>query len=165
MGWFHISSINQHNPTCVVSYVVVLASSYVIVLSQRWYHFFEFSPIGREREREREERDTYVPIPLADLERIGFAVSAWSQVLDSPLSKAWCGVYPVCRIAHPISKSQCRCDLMDAVQNTLQQELSRLSQVASFSCNFLHSSYEGRFSVFLCFFFPLFLSLSLFTTT
>lgn len=103
-----------------------------------------------------------IPIPLSDLERIGFSVSARSQVFDSPLSKAWCGFDSVCRIAHPISKSKCCGDFMDAIQNSLQQKLSRLSQVDSFFSNSLHSSYEyplfphsvspySVFSSFICF--------------
>ncbi|WVY94452.1 hypothetical protein V8G54_033540 [Vigna mungo] len=83
-----------------------------------------------------------IPVPLSDLERIGFSVSARSQVFDSPLSKAWCGFDSVCRIAHPISKSKCCGDFMDAIQNSLQQKLSRLSQVDSFFSSSLHSSYE-----------------------
>lgn len=88
------------------------------------------------------QTDRKIPVPLSDLERIGFSVSARSQVFDSPLSKAWCGFDSVCRIAHPISKSKCRGDFMDAIQNSLQQKLSRLSQVDSFFSSSLHSSYE-----------------------
>lgn len=92
-----------------------------------------------------------IPIPLSDLERIRFSVSARSQVFDSPLSKAWCGFDSVCRIAHPISKSKCCCDFMDTIQNSLQQKFSRLSQVDSFFSNTLHSSYEDPLFLSLCF--------------
>lgn len=89
-----------------------------------------------------------IPIPVSDLERIGFSVSARSQVFDSPLSKARRGFDSVCRIAHPISKSKSCCDFMDAVQNSLQQKLSRLSQVDSLFSNSLHSSYEDPLFLF-----------------
>lgn len=80
----------------------------------------------------------WLPIPLADLERIGLAVSAGSQVVDPPLGEARRGFDSVCGVAHP-SERESRSDFMDAIEETIQQ-LSGLSQVYFSATHHRHSS-------------------------
>lgn len=76
--------------------------------------------------------ESHLPIPLSHFERIWLAVCAGSQVFYPPLSQTWSGFNSISwRITHS-SKSKCHSDLMDAIENTFQEKLSRLSQVYFF---------------------------------
>lgn len=81
--------------------------------------------------RTKKKKKGLLPVPLADPEGVGFAVSAGSQIVDPPLCEARGGLDSI-SIAHPISReSQGHRNFMDAIEDTFQQELSRLSQVGS----------------------------------
>lgn len=103
------------------------------------------------------------PIPLANLERIRFPIGAGSQVVDPPLREARRRFDSVSWITHPVRrKSQDRRDFMDTVEQTLEQKLSRFSQIdnshnAQFSLPHTHTQPFSLCFTLLCF--PLFLSL------
>lgn len=60
-----------------------------------------------------------MPIPETDLERIGLAVGAGSEVVDPPLGEAGRGVDSVGGIAHPsVGEREGRRDLMEAVEDS-----------------------------------------------
>lgn len=93
--------------------------------------------MGKAKEMQRQSMESctkkrgLLPVPLADPEGVGFAVSAGSQIVDPPLGEARGGLDSI-SIAHPISReSQGHRNFMDAIEDTFQQELSGLSQVGS----------------------------------
>lgn len=63
------------------------------------------------------------PVPLSNLERIGFAVSAGGEIVDPPLSKSRRRFDPICGIAHP-SELKSGCNFIDAIEDSLQPHLS-----------------------------------------
>lgn len=74
---------------------------------------------------------SFISIPVSNLERIGFAISARSQIFDPPLGKTRSGFDPISRIAHP-RKGESGSDFMDTVEYALQEEISGFSQVCCF---------------------------------
>lgn len=120
-------------------------------------------PKRREKQKYRESVKLRVnpdsPIPKTDLERIGLAVGAGSEVVDPPLGEAGRGVDSVGGFAHPsVGEREGRRDLMDAVEDSSSaQRLPVLSQVCGFSrsrrarlSRLFPSSYTNASSTLLC---------------
>ena len=88
-----------------------------------------------------------LPVPLAELEWIGLAVSEGREVIDPPLSEPGGGVDSVGGVGHPGRRQgqghgQGQSDVMDTIQYTLQKQLPSLSQLyIPHNCHY--SSYKA----------------------